>query len=498
MSKVLAGTKSTQGADPLLERYEPVIGLEVHCQLKTESKLFCSCSTRFGALPNHHTCPICLGMPGALPVLNGQAVSHAVRLALAIKATIHEYSQFSRKQYFYPDLPKGYQITQFDRPYCTAGKIVLGSGQVIRVTRIHIEEDAGKNIHGESSSYVDLNRAGIPLVEIVSEPDIRSSEDTVDYLKRLRSLVRYLDVSDGNLEEGSFRCDVNLSLRPRGQGAYGTRCEIKNLNSFRNIERAIRYEMVRQADILDAGGAVRQCTLNFDAASGRTSILRSKEDSHDYRYFPDPDLRLLHVSRERVDAMERSLPELPEAMGIRFQSCYELPAYDASVLTSDRDLAAFFERTVCRAGGAVAPKIVANWVTSEFLREVNARDWSLLSPPITSEMLGELLELMGKQTISGKIAKAVFEEMVRGEGTVGPTKIIEERGLVQITDQGAIEKVVEEVLARSGEQVKEYHSGRDKIFGYFVGEVMKESKGKMNPALVNAMIVQKLKERKDP
>lgn len=496
MSSKQNGTENTLPSDPILSRYEPVIGLEVHCQLRTETKLFCSCSTKFGGLPNYHTCPVCLGLPGVLPVINTKAIDFAVRLALAIKASIHKQSQFSRKQYFYPDLPKGYQITQFDRPYCTAGQVNLASGKVIRVTRIHMEEDAGKNVHGDAASYVDLNRAGIPLVEIVSEPDIRSADEAVEYLKKLRSLARYLEISDGNLEEGSFRCDVNLSLRRRGEEKFGTRCEIKNLNSFKNIERAIRYEILRQADLIDSGTAVRQCTLNFDPASGRTNVIRIKEDSQDYRYFPEPDLPLLQLSEDRIARIAKSLPELPEAMAQRFQTEYGLSSYDSNILTSDRDLATFYEKTVIRVTKIVAPKIVANWVCSEFLREVNAYEWNLSSPPITSEMLGELLELLGKQTISGKIAKTVFQEMVDSRGTKSAAEIIKAKGLVQIVDLSAIESVVDDILNKSPAQISEYHAGKEKVFSYFVGEVMKASKGKMNPAIVNDVIRKKLLERK--
>jgi aspartyl-tRNA(Asn)/glutamyl-tRNA(Gln) amidotransferase subunit B len=496
MSKPQGGAASgnQNSGDSILDRYEPVIGLEVHCQLKTNSKLFCSCSTKFGAMPNHNTCPICLGHPGVLPVLNKEAVDYAVRLALALDAKINPVSVFARKQYFYPDLPKGYQITQYDLPYCIEGKLKLSSGTVVRIMRIHMEEDAGKNVHGEASSYVDLNRAGIPLLEIVTHADLRNPEDAADYLKRLRSLVRHLDICDGNLEEGSFRCDVNISIRKRGTEKFGTRCEIKNLNSFKNIERAIRYEIVRQADVIDHGGSVQQQTMQFDAATGKTIAMRSKEESHDYRYFPEPDLRPLRIDEARIEKVRTGLAELPEAMAGRFQTDFGLSDYDAAVLTADRDLARFFEAVVKRVAGAVSHKIVANWVSSEFLREVNVREWDIAKPPVTAEMLGELLELLGKDTISGRIAKSVFEEMVEKGGAA--RAIVEAQGLMQISDDGAIRAVVEAVLNESKSQVEQYLSGKDKLFGYFVGQVMKKCEGKMNPGMVNETLKAMLGARK--
>jgi len=480
----------------VLDRYEPVIGLEVHCQLKTKTKLFCGCSTSFGAMPNHNTCPICLGHPGVLPVLNREVVNFAIRFALAVEANIHETSVFARKQYFYPDLPKGYQITQFDLPYCTGGKMMLASGKAVRLMRAHIEEDAGKNVHGDESSYVDLNRAGVPLIEIVSEADIRNPEDAADYLKRLRSLVRSLDICDGNLEEGSFRCDANISIRPRGQEKFGTRCEIKNLNSFRNIERAIKYEILRQADLLDHGEKVLQQTMLFDAASGKTQAMRSKEESHDYRYFPEPDLLPLRINAVRVEEQRKVLPELPEAMASRFQEQHGLSPYDAAVLTSDKDLANFYEAVVKRVAGAVTEKIVANWVTSEYLREANNRSWDFINPPITSNHLGELIELIGKGVISGRIAKTLFEEMAeKGPGN-GPKALVQEQGLVQVSDTSEIRNVINKVLDDNPGQLTEYLGGRDKLFGFFVGQTMKVSGGKMNPQLVNDVLKELLDARR--
>lgn len=475
-------------SDSILTRYEPVIGLEVHCQLMTETKLFCSCSTKFGALPNHHTCPVCLGMPGVLPVLNHRAVDYALRLALAVEARVNRTSVFARKQYFYPDLPKGYQITQYDLPYCEGGGIRLSSGKFVELVRIHMEEDAGKNVHGEDASYVDYNRAGIPLLEIVTRPVLETPAEAADYLKRLRSLVRHLGISDGNMEEGSFRCDANVSIRRRGQEALGTRCEIKNLNSFTNIERAIRFEILRQADVLDSGGRIAQQTLLFDAASGKTSPMRSKEESHDYRYFPEPDLPPVVVAEERIEAIRACLPELPEAMAARFCTHYALPEYDANVLTADRELANFFETTTRLVDSKVAPKIVANWIISEYLREEGNK--------VSAEDLASLLVLIGDGTISGKIAKAVFEEMVKSGAK--PREIVQAKGLVQVSDEGAIVAVISRVLDLNPGQVEQFLSGKEKVFGFFVGQIMRESGGKLNPGLVNDLLKRELVARKKP
>ncbi len=495
MSKPQSGASApSHGSESVLNRYEPVIGLEVHCQLKTESKLFCGCSTTFGALPNHHACPVCLGLPGVLPVLNEQAVNHAVRIALAVGATVREVSVFARKQYFYPDLPKGYQITQYDLPYCNGGGVKLANGKFVRLTRIHLEEDAGKNVHGEAASFVDVNRAGIPLCEIVSEPDLSSPDEASEYLKRLRALVRALDASDGNLEEGSFRCDANVSIRKIGETTLGTRCEIKNLNSFKNIERAISYEILRQADLLDSGHAVTQQTMLFDAASGKTQAMRSKEESYDYRYFPDPDLRPLHIASARVDALRAGLPELPEAMAERFRREHGLSDMDALLLTSDKDLSHYFERTLAAVAGKVPPKMAANWITTELLREVNEREWDLAAPKVTAAHMAELLGLIGDGTISGKIAKGVFQDMVEGGGA--PRAIVEKKGLLQISDEGAIVALVDRVLQASPAQIAEYVAGKDKVYGFFVGQIMRESHGKMNPGLVNKILRERLDARK--
>ncbi|RYZ59824.1 MAG: Asp-tRNA(Asn)/Glu-tRNA(Gln) amidotransferase subunit GatB [Proteobacteria bacterium] len=482
MSSTSVG-QSDQSFKGLLARYEPVIGLEIHCQLSTASKLFCACKTEFGSLPNQNTCPLCLGLPGVLPVINKTAVDYAIRMALAIGATIREKSVFARKQYFYPDLPKGFQLTQYDLPYCENGSMLLDNGRTVRIERIHMEEDAGKNIHGDNASYVDLNRAGVPLLEIVSAPDMHSQEEAVDYLKKIHAIVRYLGVSDGNMEEGSFRCDVNISLRRRGVEKLGTRTEIKNVNSFKNVERAISYEIMRQADLLDSGESIRQATLLFDAATGRTSMMRSKEDAPDYRYFPEPDLGPLYISSDRIKAIAALIPELPEAKKKRFQEAFGIPEADAAQLTEEAALAAFFEDVVLKVESKVAPKIVANWINTEFMREFNNRQSSWQKPMLSSDALAELLRYLGDGTISGKIAKTVFEEML--EKKASAKSIIDAKGLVQISDTGEINKVVADIIAQFPDQVAQHRDGKPKVFGFLVGQVLKVSQGKFNPALVN-------------
>lgn len=470
--------------------YETVIGLEVHCQLNTSSKLFCACSTQFGREPNHNTCPVCLGLPGTLPVLNRNAVDAAIKLALAFGAEIRPTSVFARKQYFYPDLPKGYQITQYDLPYCFGGGLKLSDGSFVTLTRIHLEEDAGKNIHADRFSYIDLNRAGMPLLEIVSEPCIHNASQAADYLRRLRALVRHLDISDGNLEEGSFRCDVNVSIRKRGSKKLGTRCEIKNLNSFRNVEKAIHYEVLRQIDVLEDGLELRQQTLLYDPALGRTAPMRSKEEAQDYRYFPDPDLPPLKIDPDRILKIRSTMPLLPEAIARNYMQSYDLSAEDAEFIALDKDLSTFYEQLIHKCDAAVSPKIAANWLISEYLREVNTHGWDLKNPPINASAFAELLNMIADNTISGKIAKSVFEEMVKSGSPA--RKIVEEKGLVQVTDENAISVAVEEVLNRNPQQISEYIGGKEKIYSFFVGQLMQISKGKFNPALLNKILKEKL------
>jgi len=478
--------------------WEAVIGLEVHVQLKTETKLFCGCSAAFGAGPNEHTCPVCLGMPGVLPVLNARAVEFAVRAALATDCKINPVSRWARKNYFYPDLPKAYQISQYEQPFCEHGKVEVeleGEQQprTIRLTRIHMEEDAGKNIHDARSdcSLVDLNRAGVPLLEVVSEPDIRSAAEAAAYLHKLHSIVRYLDICDGNMNEGSMRCDANVSLRKRGATEYGTRAEIKNMNSFRSLERAIEYEIERQAGVLNAGDKVVQETRLWDADRNVTRSMRSKEEAHDYRYFPDPDLLPLEIDDELVERVRAEMPELPDARRERFVSAYGLPAYDAAVLTASKELADYYEQAV-RAHDN--PKALSNWVMGDVIRILNERadgtEPDYRDIPIAADKLAGMVRLIDDGTISGKIAKTVFTRMVETGDDAGT--IVEREGLVQVTDEGAIQAVVDTVLAANQDKVAEFRAGKDKLLGFFVGQVMKESGGKANPAVVNKILRDKL------
>ncbi len=476
----------------LLSRYEPVIGLEVHCQLKTESKLFCSCKTQFGALANQNTCPVCLGLPGVLPFLNHQVVDYAIRMAIAIGATVREKSVFARKQYFYPDLPKGYQITQYDLPYCENGHLALNSGRVIPIERIHMEEDAGKSIHGDNASYVDLNRAGIPLLEIVSAPALRSPLEAHEYLRKLRAIVRYLDISDGNMEEGSIRCDANVSIRRRGVKELGVRTEIKNLNSFKNVERAITYEIIRQADLLDSGTAVKQVTLLFDAASGRTQVMRSKEDSPDYRYFPDPDLGLVQIDQARLEAVRATLTELPVQKAKRFHEVFGLTDADALQLTDEKELALFFEDVLSRVSPIVPAKIVANWILTEYLREHNNRQWTWPATIVTPESFAQLLRALCEGTLSGKMAKMVFDEMASTGANA--SEIIKLRGLLQINDADEIRAVVAQVVREHADQVALYLTGKQKVFGFLVGQVLRLSQGRFNPGMVNDCLKEAIHE----
>ncbi|WP_141594013.1 Asp-tRNA(Asn)/Glu-tRNA(Gln) amidotransferase subunit GatB [Myxococcus sp. AB056] len=472
--------------------FQPVIGLEVHAQLLTQSKIFCGCSTAFGAEPNRNTCPVCLGMPGVLPVLNQRVAEFAVRTGLALECTIRPTSVWSRKNYFYPDLPKGYQITQFDQPICEHGRLVIDTPQgekAIRILRIHMEEDAGKSVHdaGGGQSLVDLNRAGVPLLEIVSQPDLRDADEAVEYLKAMRDVLVYLGVNDGNLEEGSFRCDANVSVMPKGSTTFGQRCELKNLNSFRFLKQAIEYEIARQVDVIESGGKVVQETRLWDVSKGVTRSMRSKEEAHDYRYFPEPDLPPLHVSAEAIDAAAKALPELPRAKLQRFTSQYGLPAYDARILTAERPLADYFE--AC-AGHYKDYKKLSNWFLGELMRLLKEEGTPLSALRFTPAQLGELLGAVDQGTVSANAGKDVLGEMFRTGKA--PADIIAEKGLAQVSDTGAIEAVVDDILAKNAGEIEKYRAGKKQVFGFFVGQVMRAMKGKGNPALVNELLKKKL------
>ena len=473
--------------------FEPVIGLEVHSQLKTNTKIFCACSTEFGADPNTHVCPVCLGMPGVLPVLNRKVVEYAMHMALATNCTITQENRFARKNYFYPDLPKGYQISQYEFPIAEHGhiNIILESGEQKRIgiTRIHMEEDAGKLIHDPDRpvSMVDYNRTGTPLIEIVSEPDLRSAEEAGAYLRQIRSILRYLGISDGNMEEGSFRCDANVSIRPKGTEPFGTRAELKNLNSFKYVESAIVYEIKRQKAVIAGGGQVVQETRLWDSAKNRSHSMRGKEEAHDYRYFPDPDLVPIVIDDEWIESVRQSLPELPEARKERFISEYALPVYDAEVLTTARELADYFEDCARKVKNF---KMVSNWVMGTLLGVLNTEGKTIEQSPVSSDQLAELLTLIETRVISGKIAKIVFEEMVKSGKN--PKIIVAEKGLVQVTDTSAIEAVVDQVIAANPSEVEKFKAGNKKIMGFFVGQVMKETKGKANPQIVNKLLKEKL------
>jgi aspartyl-tRNA(Asn)/glutamyl-tRNA(Gln) amidotransferase subunit B len=478
--------------------YEPVIGLEVHAQLLTDSKIFCGCSTTFGRAPNENACPVCTGMPGVLPVLNRRVVELAIRAGLATHCEIASSSVLARKNYFYPDLPKGYQISQYELPLCVNGYIDIDiQGQVkrVRLTRIHIEEDAGKNIHDAhgDSSLVDLNRAGVPLLEIVSEPDLRSSDEAGAYLRTLRAIVQYLGVCDGNMEEGSFRCDANVSVRPAGSTALGTKIEIKNLNSFRAVERAIAFEIERQSDALAGGGTLVQETRLWDEAREETRSMRSKESAHDYRYFPDPDLPPLQIDDAWIAEIRAALPELPAARKARFLSEYALSAYDAELLTQRRDIADYFETAV---EAHANPKALGNWITGDLFRVLKERrlDEQLYVSdfPITAARLAELVGLIDEGKISGRIAKSVFETMLDSDRS--PRQIVSEQGLEQVSDLSSIEATVDQVLAANSKQVGQYLSGNEKVYGFLVGQIMKATQGKANPQKVNEILREKLKK----
>jgi len=468
--------------------FETVIGLEVHAQMLTDTKIFCGCSTKFGAAPNSHTCPVCLGMPGVLPVLNKKVVEFAMKMALATNCEINKSCEFARKNYFYPDLPKGYQISQYAYPLAEHGHVILdvnGEQTKIGITRIHMEEDAGKLMHDEHNpvSYVDLNRTGVPLIEIVSEPDMRSSEEAADYLKRLHEILVYLEICDGNMEEGSFRCDANVSIRPRGQKEFGTRTELKNMNSFRNVQRALEYEIKRQQYLVENGGTVFQETRLWDDAQGATNSMRSKEEAHDYRYFPDPDLVPIFVDQAWVEDIKKDMPELPLAKRERFVRDYQIPTYDAGVLTADKALANYFEEVVKICA---KPKVASNWIMGDVMRFLNEDKLDIRQCPIKAESLADMIKLIDEGAISGKMAKEIVEDMYKTGNA--PQDIIKEKGLVQITDEGELVKTITSIIEANQAQAAEYRGGKEKVFGFFVGQVMKATKGKANPQLVNELL----------
>ncbi|MCS5710706.1 Asp-tRNA(Asn)/Glu-tRNA(Gln) amidotransferase subunit GatB [Candidatus Berkiella aquae] len=475
-------------------QWEVVIGLEVHAQLKTKSKIFSGASTAFGAAPNTQACAIDLGMPGVLPVLNQDAVKMAVRFGLATNSQVAKRSVFARKNYFYPDLPKGYQISQYELPIVHQGHLdiqINGQTKRIGITRAHLEEDAGKSLHEEFQglSGIDLNRAGTPLLEIVSEPDLRSAEEAVAYLKLLHALVVHLDICDGNMQEGSFRCDANVSIRPKGSTEFGTRTETKNINSFRYVEQAINCEIERQISVLESGGKIHQQTLLFDPVKQQSRVMRDKEEANDYRYFPDPDLLPVELDDQFIAKVKSELPELPQEKRERFIKDYKLSEYDAGVLTADKALASYFE-SVVDSIGKKDPKLAANWVMGDLSAALNKADIDIINSPVTATDLGQLLMRILDNTISGKIAKTVFEAMWNKEGTAD--SIIEKKGLKQVSDTGAIEKIIDEVMANNAGQVEQYRQGNERVFGFFVGQVMKLSQGKANPAQVNELLKKKL------
>jgi aspartyl-tRNA(Asn)/glutamyl-tRNA(Gln) amidotransferase subunit B len=476
-------------------QFEPVIGLEVHAQLDTATKIFCGCSTRFGTEPNHNTCPVCLGLPGALPVLNAKAVELALRAALAVHCTIPPSSIFARKNYFYPDLPKGYQISQYDQPLAVDGFITLpmdNASSKIRIKRIHMEEDAGKLLHegvesGSNGSYVDLNRSGVPLIEIVSEPDIRMPAEAYSYLTQLKAILRYCEVSQANMEEGNLRCDANISIRPKGAPGLGTKVEIKNLNSFRNVVRALEYEIERQTAALKAGTTVTQETRLFNANKGATEPMRSKEEAHDYRYFPDPDLPVLQIEQEQIESIRRSLPELPEEKRARFAAEYSLPPSDVEVLTEERALADFFEETAQKSG---RPKLAANWILRDLLARLKESGKPVAEAPISAGHLADLIRLLHSGSINANQAKAVFEEMwISGSPA---EEIVKQKGMQQISGESEVGRYIDAVFADNPELIERYKKGETKLLGVLVGLVMKASGGKTNPALANRLVREKL------
>jgi aspartyl-tRNA(Asn)/glutamyl-tRNA(Gln) amidotransferase subunit B len=470
--------------------FETVIGLEIHAQMKTDSKIFCGCSTEFGAPPNTHTCPVCLGMPGSLPVLNKRVLDFAIKVGLSTNSRINPINQFARKNYFYPDLPKGYQTSQYDKPIIEDGHIdieVDGAPKRIGITRIHMEEDAGKLIHDEREpvSYVDLNRTGTPLLEIVSEPDLRSPQEAHAYLKKIHAILRYLDVCDGNMQEGSFRCDANISLRPVGQKEFGTRTELKNMNSFRNVQAALEYEVRRQRDLLLEKEKVVQQTLLWNPDTGKTELMRGKEDAHDYRYFPCPDLIPVEIDDAWIEEIREGLPELPDQKRRRFIDEFSLPEYDAVILTESKELADYFEAAV---EVCPQPKKVSNWMMTELLRELKGAD--ICQCRVLPNQLGSLLNMVEKGTISGKIAKSVFIDMLKnGED---PEHIVKDKNLVQVSDESELLSLVREIIEQNPAQAKEFRGGKTKVMGYFIGQLMQKTKGKANPKLANQLFNQEL------
>lgn len=478
-------------------RYQAVIGLEVHAQLSTESKIFCGCSTKFGSSPNSNVCPICLGHPGVLPVLNKKVVEYAVLMGLATNCKINERSIFARKNYFYPDLPKGWQTSQFEEPICGYGYLDVitsdGSNRQLGITRIHMEEDAGKSIHDQGvDTLVDLNRSGVPLIEIVSEPDMRTAEEAYLYLNKLKQILTYLDICDGNMEEGSLRCDANISVRLQGETELGTKTEVKNMNSFRNVEKAINAEIERQVDIIEDGGTIIQETLLWDADLENVFSMRSKEESHDYRYFPEPDLMPVHIDDEWKLQIRKMLPELPETRLKRFISDYNLPEYDAEILTTSKPLADYYEGILAVTDDF---KSASNWVMGDVLKMIKEDKIEVSEFPITPENLGKLINLINDNTISGKIAKDIFPEMLKNN--TDPSVIVKENNLTQITDTSALDGIVDAVIANNQPQVEQFLKGKETVIGFFVGQVMKESKGKANPQSVNEILRDKLNSLKN-
>lgn len=477
-------------------QWEVVIGLEIHAQLATKSKIFSGAPTAYGAEPNTQACAVDLGLPGVLPVLNQEAVNMAIKFGLAVDAEIAPHSVFARKNYFYPDLPKGYQISQFELPVVGKGELSIeledGTEKTIGITRAHLEEDAGKSLHEDfhGQTGIDLNRAGTPLLEIVSEPDMRSAKEAVAYMRKIHSLVRYLEICDGNMQEGSFRCDANVSVRPAGQSEFGTRAELKNINSFRNVERAINIEVERQIDLIEDGGTVVQETRLFDADKNETRSMRTKEEANDYRYFPDPDLLPLVIEQEMIEKVRASLPELPNEKRDRFVNELGLSVYDASILTSTRELADYYEALLV-ATSHQDPKQCANWVTGTLLGALNKDGLEITESPVSASQLGGVIQRILDKTISGKIAKQVFEALWKGEGDTADA-VIEAKGLKQVTDTSAIEAMVDEVIANNPDQLQQYRDGKEQLLGYFVGQVMQASKGKANPQQVNEVLKAKL------